>query len=86
MDGADGSTNFRDGQDLGKEEKVICLRTESAENIIDDGYEWKKYGQKRIRDRIHPRYFPLLLGLARGLLIYYRYAASNCAHYYKISL
>lgn len=57
MDGADGSSNFRDGHDLGKEEKVICVRTESAENIIDDGYEWKKYGQKRIRDRIHPRYF-----------------------------
>lgn len=57
MDGADGSSNFRDGHDLGKEEKVICVRTESAENIIDDGYEWKKYGQKRIRDRIHPRYY-----------------------------
>lgn len=34
----------------------VAFHTRSAEEILDDGYKWRKYGQKTVKDSIHPRY------------------------------
>ncbi|KAA8522454.1 hypothetical protein F0562_013185 [Nyssa sinensis] len=33
----------------------IAFHTRSAEDILDDGYRWRKYGQKSVKNSIHPR-------------------------------
>ncbi|KAK8510675.1 hypothetical protein V6N13_110173 [Hibiscus sabdariffa] len=43
----------------------IVLRTESDVEILDDGYKWKKYGKKKIKNSYYPRN-------------YYRCAAESC--------
>lgn len=32
------------------------FQTRSAEDILDDGYRWRKYGQKAVKHSLHPRY------------------------------
>lgn len=39
------------------EERILCLRTKSDKDVLDDGFKWKKYGQKYIKHRIHPRFY-----------------------------
>ncbi|CAK9141952.1 unnamed protein product [Ilex paraguariensis] len=34
----------------------IAFQTRSSEDILDDGYKWRKYGQKAVKNSIHPRY------------------------------
>ncbi|KAG8375023.1 hypothetical protein BUALT_Bualt10G0056400 [Buddleja alternifolia] len=44
----------------GKKKKYIpprvAFHTRSAEDILDDGYKWRKYGQKSVKNSLHPRY------------------------------
>ena len=46
---------------FGKKKKYIPQRvafhTRSEEDILDDGYKWRKYGQKSVKNSVHPRYF-----------------------------
>lgn len=34
----------------------FAFQTRSADDILDDGYRWRKYGQKAVKNSIHPRY------------------------------
>nr|KAJ0216208.1 hypothetical protein LSAT_V11C300105030 [Lactuca sativa] len=35
----------------------VAFHTRSSEDILDDGYKWRKYGQKSVKNSHHPRYF-----------------------------
>ncbi|RVW92492.1 hypothetical protein CK203_042724 [Vitis vinifera] len=44
----------RRGEDMGI--RVFALRTRSEEDIMDDGFKWRKYGKKKIKSNpIYPR-------------------------------
>ncbi|XP_027083268.2 probable WRKY transcription factor 43 [Coffea arabica] len=60
------SRNAREGDNLdknkvkpGKTKKCvpprIAFHTRSTEDILDDGYKWRKYGQKAVKNCAHPR-------------------------------
>lgn len=44
---------------VGKTRKAIpprvAFHTRSADDILDDGYRWRKYGQKAVKNSGHPR-------------------------------
>ncbi|KAK4435408.1 putative WRKY transcription factor 56 [Sesamum alatum] len=52
------SRNINKGK-VGKKKKYVPARvafhTRSAEDILDDGYKWRKYGQKSVKNSLHPR-------------------------------
>ncbi|XP_021754250.1 probable WRKY transcription factor 56 [Chenopodium quinoa] len=33
----------------------FCFHTKSVEDVLDDGYKWRKYGQKSVKNSTHPR-------------------------------
>ncbi|KAG7031188.1 putative WRKY transcription factor 24, partial [Cucurbita argyrosperma subsp. argyrosperma] len=33
----------------------VAFQTRSAEDVLDDGYRWRKYGQKAVKHSTHPR-------------------------------
>ncbi|XP_019058487.1 PREDICTED: probable WRKY transcription factor 43 [Tarenaya hassleriana] len=33
----------------------FVFRTRSDDNILDDGYRWRKYGQKSVKNSLYPR-------------------------------
>ncbi|KAL1551953.1 putative WRKY transcription factor 56 [Salvia divinorum] len=33
----------------------VAFHTRSEEDILDDGYKWRKYGQKSVKNSVHPR-------------------------------
>nr|GLL49254.1 probable WRKY transcription factor 43 [Ipomoea trifida] len=33
----------------------VAFHTRSTEDILDDGYKWRKYGQKSVKNSTHPR-------------------------------
>ncbi|GFP88938.1 probable WRKY transcription factor 56 [Phtheirospermum japonicum] len=36
----------------------VAFHTRSPElDILDDGYKWRKYGQKSVKNNVHPRYY-----------------------------
>lgn len=37
-------------------EPRFCFKTMSDVDILDDGYKWRKYGQKVVKNTQHPRY------------------------------
>lgn len=37
-------------------EPRVVLQTESEVDILDDGYRWRKYGQKVVKGNPNPRY------------------------------
>ncbi|KAH7863610.1 hypothetical protein Vadar_019869 [Vaccinium darrowii] len=41
----------------------VAFHTRSTEDVLDDGYRWRKYGQKAVKNSKHPR-----LQLKRGHL------------------
>ncbi|XP_034684546.1 probable WRKY transcription factor 43 [Vitis riparia] len=44
----------RRGEDMGI--RVFALRTRSEEDIMDDGFKWRKYGKKKIKSNpVYPR-------------------------------
>lgn len=34
----------------------FAFQTRSADDILDDGYRWRKYGQKAVKNSSYPRY------------------------------
>ncbi|XP_066345630.1 probable WRKY transcription factor 57 isoform X2 [Miscanthus floridulus] len=46
-------------------EPRFCFQTRSDVDVLDDGYKWRKYGQKVVKNSLHPR-------------SYYRCTRSNC--------
>lgn len=56
-DGANVGTNKKKG---GRTKKAtparIAFHTRSADDILDDGYRWRKYGQKAVKNSTHQRY------------------------------
>lgn len=46
-------------------EPRFCFQTMSEVDVLDDGYKWRKYGQKVVKDTHHPR-------------SYYRCTQDNC--------
>ncbi|CAI9764578.1 unnamed protein product [Fraxinus pennsylvanica] len=46
-------------------EPRFCFQTRSDIDVLDDGYKWRKYGQKVVKNSLHPR-------------SYYRCTYSNC--------
>lgn len=39
----------------------FCFQTRSDVDVLDDGYKWRKYGQKVVKNCLHPRYQLILL-------------------------
>lgn len=37
-------------------EPKIVVQTRSEVDLLDDGYKWRKYGQKVVKGNPHPRY------------------------------
>ncbi|XP_074315952.1 putative WRKY transcription factor 43 [Silene latifolia] len=33
----------------------FAFHTRSSEDVLDDGYKWRKYGQKSVKNSVHPR-------------------------------
>ncbi|CAN6442240.1 unnamed protein product [Victoria cruziana] len=46
-------------------EPRFCFKTMSEIDVLDDGYKWRKYGQKVVKNTQHPR-------------SYYRCTQDNC--------
>ncbi|KAF6147292.1 hypothetical protein GIB67_009775 [Kingdonia uniflora] len=46
-------------------ESRFCFQTRSQIDVLDDGYKWRKYGQKVVKNSLHPR-------------SYYRCTHNNC--------
>lgn len=46
-------------------EPRFCFQTRSDVDVLDDGYKWRKYGQKVVKNSLHPR-------------SYFRCTHSNC--------
>ncbi|ONK73458.1 uncharacterized protein A4U43_C04F31730 [Asparagus officinalis] len=36
-------------------EPRFCFQTRSDVDVLDDGYKWRKYGQKTVKNSLHPR-------------------------------
>ena len=53
----DGYATFENG--IVKEPKVV-IQTTSEIDVLDDGYKWRKYGQKVVKENPNPRYFNLM--------------------------
>ncbi|KAK4485988.1 hypothetical protein RD792_008643, partial [Penstemon davidsonii] len=48
----------------------FCFKTMSDVDVLDDGYKWRKYGQKVVKNTKHPRYLPFNF-IDLLLLLYY---------------
>lgn len=46
-------------------EPRIIVQTTSEVDLLDDGYRWRKYGQKVVKGNPYPRYFFSLVYLLR---------------------
>ncbi|KAG6395150.1 hypothetical protein SASPL_145789 [Salvia splendens] len=55
-------------------EPRFCFQTRSDIDVLDDGYKWRKYGQKVVKNSLHPR----RLMVRRCCRSYYRCTHSNC--------
>lgn len=45
-------------------EPRVVVQTTSDVDILDDGYRWRKYGQKVVKGNPHPRYVPLRMSVS----------------------
>nr|XP_009405753.2 PREDICTED: probable WRKY transcription factor 43 isoform X2 [Musa acuminata subsp. malaccensis] len=57
--GAGGDREKGKGGSGGREKKVgrprFAFQTKSPNDILDDGYRWRKYGQKAVKNSAYPR-------------------------------
>ncbi|XP_058086213.1 probable WRKY transcription factor 12 isoform X2 [Magnolia sinica] len=42
-------------------EPRFCFQTRSDVDVLDDGYKWRKYGQKIVKNSLHPSFHQKLL-------------------------
>lgn len=58
--GAEDEKGNKEKKKVGRLKKNITPRfafqTRSADDILDDGFRWRKYGQKAVKNSIYPRY------------------------------
>lgn len=47
----------------------VAFRTKSDLEIMDDGFKWRKYGKKSVKNSPNPRY--LLIYLIKNYVVYY---------------
>lgn len=57
----EGETRREKGRSSGRTRKVVskprfAFRTRSANDVLDDGYRWRKYGQKAVKNSMFPRF------------------------------
>jgi hypothetical protein len=52
----DNSNNDATGADVSNGESRVIVRTTSESGIVNDGYRWRKYGQKMVKGNTNPRY------------------------------
>lgn len=45
-----------DESESGRERKRVAFKTKSEIEILDDGYRWRKYGKKMVKNSPNPRY------------------------------
>ncbi|XVE77208.1 hypothetical protein DITRI_Ditri13aG0043100 [Diplodiscus trichospermus] len=54
----DEKGNKRKGSRIKKASRPrFAFQTRSADDILDDGYKWRKYGQKAVKNSIYPSYY-----------------------------
>ncbi|GAB2273840.1 WRKY Transcription Factor [Dionaea muscipula] len=56
--GGGGGRSTKPGRGLKRKKTApprFVFHTRSAEDVLDDGYKWRKYGQKAVKNSIHPR-------------------------------
>lgn len=56
----------------------VVFQTRSSDDILDDGYRWRKYGQKAVKNSKYPRYVTcihiiLLLQFIKQIIIFIYY-------------
>ena len=50
-------------------EPRFCFKTMSEVDVLDDGYKWRKYGQKVVKNTQHPRLDILLNSPTKSFII-----------------
>lgn len=64
-------------------EPRFCFKTMSDVDVLDDGYKWRKYGQKVVKNTQHPRYslarITIRVRLHAGLCTDVEYALANAS-------
>ncbi|KAL5543872.1 hypothetical protein UlMin_007656 [Ulmus minor] len=56
----DGGSSSCDGSEKKKEKAMMkkhkyAFQTRSQVDVLDDGYHWRKYGQKTVKNKLYPR-------------------------------
>jgi WRKY DNA -binding domain len=58
--GSSGSSRKEKGKGSGRGKKMtrprFAFQTRSTNDILDDGYRWRKYGQKTVKNSEYPRF------------------------------
>ncbi|RRT84874.1 hypothetical protein B296_00002236 [Ensete ventricosum] len=57
----EGEAGREKGRSSGRTRKVVnrprfAFRTRSRNDVLDDGYRWRKYGQKAVKNSMYPRF------------------------------
>ncbi|KAK8693571.1 hypothetical protein V6N13_071148 [Hibiscus sabdariffa] len=59
-----GNKDKRKGSRMKKTSRPrFAFQTRSEDDILDDGYRWRKYGQKSVKNNIYPRFVSLVYTL-----------------------
>lgn len=53
-------------------------------DVLDDGYRWRKYGQKFIQGNLKPRY-PSLFSLFKTMFVYMDYDTHYCYGFFNLA-
>jgi len=79
----DNSNNDATGADVSTGESRVIVRTTSESGIVNDGYRWRKYGQKMVKGNTNPRYtlaFIMNWYILDPFKMHYFISLSLCAH------
>lgn len=67
-------------------EPRVVVQTTSEVDILDDGYRWRKYGQKVVKGNPNPRYIttriPLSISLSVRSINLYWGTLPHCVQFY----